>query len=217
MLRVSDVMTRDVVAVPADMPLKELARTLTEHGISGAPVVDENQHVLGVVSETDILFKERGRSERSGLLSRVRDPHGPERQRKTEARTAGEAMTAPARTIAAWRTVASAAATMLEGDVNRLPVVDPHERLTGIVTRADLVRAFGRSDDDIRQEICEDVLGQILPVPTAVRVSVADGTVTLSGGLDPADADLVVAGVAKVPGVVEVRSTIGRRMNDGNA
>jgi CBS-domain-containing membrane protein len=217
MLRVSDVMTADVVTVSAETTLKELARILTERRISGAPVVDEEQGVLGIVSETDILFKERGPSERTGFLTWFLDPHGPEGQSKLEARTAGEAMTSPAKTIAPWQTVASAAATMLDDKVNRLPVVDRAGKLLGIVTRADLVRAFVRSDADIHEEICEDVLRRIIPVPEAVRVKVAEGKVTLSGALDPGDAELVLAGVAKVPGVVEVRSTIGQRRNNGNA
>jgi CBS domain-containing protein len=210
-------MTADVVTIPAETPLKDVARILTGHQISGAPVVGEDQNLLGIVSETDILFKERGTSERTGFLARFLHGHGTEGQDKLEARTAGEAMTAPAKTIAPWRTVASAAATMLGNKVNRLPVVDPDERLVGIVTRADLVRAFARSDDEIRQEIREDVLRGTVPVPGAVKVKVADGKVTLSGALDPADAEQVLAGVAKVAGVVEVSSTIGQRRNDGNS
>jgi len=217
MLRVSDVMTANVVAVSAETTLKDLARILTEHRISGVPVVDGRQKVVGIVSETDILFKERGPSERTGFRAWFLDPYGMEGLSKLEARTAGEAMTAPAKTIAPWQTVASAAATMLDDKVNRLPVVDRDGKLVGIVTRADLVRAFVRSDADIHEEICEDVLPRALPVPEAVKVKVTEGTVTLSGALDPADAELVLAGVAKVPGVVEVRSTIGQRRNNGNA
>lgn len=53
-LQAKDVMTRDVIAVPADMPIKDLAGFLTNHGISGAPVIDDNDDLIGVVSLTDI-------------------------------------------------------------------------------------------------------------------------------------------------------------------
>ena len=69
-------------------------------------------------------------------------------------------MTAPAITIPPYESVAEAARIMCELGVNRLPVVKD-ERLVGIITRADLVRAFTRSDEDIAQEIREDVFERI--------------------------------------------------------
>ena len=97
--------------------------------------------MLGVVSETDILFKERTAPDRNGvvdwLVHYAEDPP----LAKLDARTAGEAMTTPAVTIASGRSIADAAALMLELRIDRLPVVDSG-RLVGIVTRADLVRAF---------------------------------------------------------------------------
>ena len=53
-LTAGDVMTKDVIAVPADMPLEDLAGFLTGHGISGAPVINEDEELIGVVSLTDI-------------------------------------------------------------------------------------------------------------------------------------------------------------------
>ena len=58
-MKVRDVMTTNVFTVPADMPLKQVATRMLEYGISGLPVVDEEQYVIGVLSETDILYKER--------------------------------------------------------------------------------------------------------------------------------------------------------------
>src|SRR5579884_1356748 len=143
-MRVDDVMSREVIALPARASLKEAARLLLEHRISGVPIVDDRRRLVGVLSESDLVAKEGG--EDSSEAS------------KLEARLAGEAMTAPAKTIAPWRSVASAAAQMLAEGVNRLPVVDGDGRLVGIVTRADLVRAFARGDDDIAREIREDVI-----------------------------------------------------------
>src|SRR5579884_810467 len=196
-MRVDDVMSREVIALPARASLKEAARLLLEHRISGVPIVDDRRRLVGVLSESDLVAKEGG--EDSSEAS------------KLEARLAGEAMTAPAKTIAPWRSVASAAAQMLAEGVNRLPVVDGDGRLVGIVTRADLVRAFARGDDDIAREIREDVLHRILWLrdPSAVTVGVEDGKVVLGGSVDTrADAELVATFVSQVPGVVEVESSI---------
>jgi CBS domain-containing protein len=215
-MKIEDVMTREVVTVRPDTSLKQVAALLAERRISGLPVVGENGEIVGVVSEGDILFKERGPSGRTGVFARLRRHDETKAQLKLEARTAAEAMTAPARTTVAWRSVSAAAAQMLEEGVNRLPVVDKNDKLVGIVTRADLVRAFARSDADIQHEIQEDVLERTLlsSEPIAVTVAVADGKVTLGGSVDRRmDAELVSAVVAKVPGVVEVESAIAWREN----
>ena len=93
---------------------------------------------------------------------------------------------------------------MIEEGVNRLPVVDDEERLIGIVTRADLVRAFVRSDAEIEQEIREDVIRRTLWLePDTIQVEVADGEVRLSGEVETkTDAELIPTFVQRVPGVV---------------
>jgi CBS domain-containing protein len=217
-MRVQDVMTKDVVTVRPETSLKETAAILAERHISGLPVVDEAGQILGVVSERDILFKERGPLEREGMLAWLFDPYGIDGERKLEARTAAEAMTTPAKTSPPWRSVSAAAAQMLEENVNRLPVVGSEGRLIGIVTRADLVRAFVRPDHEIEQEIREDVLQRTLWLgfPETLTLAVDDGKVTLSGSVERhTDAELVSAIVAKVPGVVEVESSVSWREEDG--
>jgi CBS domain-containing protein len=105
---------------------------------------------------------------------------------------------------------------MIERAVNRLPVVEDG-RLVGIVTRADLVRAFARADDDLAREIRDDVLLRALWIdPNAVAVSVCDGAVALGGEVATrTDAELAHAHVERVPGVVSVESTrLGWRRDD---
>jgi CBS-domain-containing membrane protein len=216
-MKVKDVMTRDVVTARPETSLKEVARILSERRISGLPVVTEDGTVVGVVSEADILFKERGPSEPKGTWARLRGRAATDEQQKLEAHTAAEAMTAPARTIALWSSVSIAAAEMLEHQVNRLPVVSNDGRLVGIVTRADLVRAFVRPDVEIEQEIREHVLNEVLwlAVPDAVEVAVDEGEVTLAGAVDTrTEAELAAQIVAKIPGVVEVHSTLGWHQDD---
>jgi CBS domain-containing protein len=204
-MRIKDVMTTKVVTVGPNDSLKQVATTLSERGISGVPVVDEAGSLLGVVSEADILFKERVPAERRGVLGWLLEPDAPQ---KLEARTAGQAMTSPARTIGPERPVAEAAGRMLEEGVNRLPVVDDAGKLLGIVTRADLVRAFVRSDADIERELREDVVLRTLWIaPEGLSISVENGNVRLGGQVETKnDAELVEAFARRVPGTVSVES-----------
>ncbi len=208
-MKVSDVMTTAVVTVGSETPLRDVAALLTERRISGLPVVDDGR-VVGVVSEGDILAKERGRvAERRGLFGVLLDDRATA-ELKLEARTAGTAMTSPALTIAPNRPVAEAAGTMVDEGVNRLPVVDAEGTLLGIVTRADLVRAFVRTDDELAEDIREGVLLKALWItPGNVNVVVNEGVVTLSGEVENrATAEMLPDFVQRVPGVVAVRSDV---------
>jgi CBS domain-containing protein len=208
-VKVKDLMSRDVVTVTPETPLKAAAALLVEHRISGLPVCDAGS-VVGVVSEADILVKEQGRDDRHGRVLARLLAGAPLDETKIEARTAGEAMSAPAITIGPNRQAAAAARLMVEEGVNRLPVVSREGELVGIVTRADLVRAFVRSDDQIEREISEEVLRRALwAEPGAVRVRVRDGEVQLDGELDSTeDVTVLERLVGRVPGVVSVRSNV---------
>jgi CBS domain-containing protein len=206
-MRVRDVMTQDVATVAPDTDLGDLAALLVEKRISGVPVV-EGGRVVGVVSERDILFKERPSEGLSrGVLAWLMDEG--DLTLKIDARTVGEAMTSPPLTIAPSRGVADAAVTMLDENVSRLPVVD-HGRLVGIVTRHDLVRAFARSDEQIRREIDSDPLVRSYwRQPNDYDVAVEKGAVTLSGKVGTKEqAKLIEAFVDRVPGVVGITSRL---------
>ena len=134
-MKVRDVMTETVYTVTPEIPLKVVATRMLEYGVSGMPVV-EDERVLGVISETDILFKERTVPERNGLVDWLVHYGEDPPLAKLEARTVRDAMTVPAVTIGPNRSVADAASLMLDLSVNRLPVVDgDHSR-----TRAGLDR-----------------------------------------------------------------------------
>jgi CBS domain-containing protein len=203
-MKVSDVMTMKVFTATRDMPLRLAATRMLEYGISGMPVV-EGERVVGVVSETDILFKERSAPDRQGLVDWLvhygEDPPAA----KLAARTVGEAMTTPAVTIGPGKLVAEAAELMLDLRIDRLPVVNAGE-LVGIVTRADLVRAFTRKDEEIEREIRDEVILKTLWVnPTRVKVQVEEGCVTLEGRVDNEGvAEQIVHFVQRVPGVVSI-------------
>jgi CBS domain-containing protein len=215
-VEIKDLMTSDVISVAPETSLKDVARTLVEHGISGLPVCDADGRVLGVVSEADILYKEQGRPERHGPLGWLLGEPPTEAPAKARARTAGEAMTSPAVTIRRTRPAAAAARLMVETGVNRLPVVSGEGTLLGIVTRADLVRAFTRPDREIAAEIREDVLERVLWVPAGtISVRVTDGEVELSGKLETsAEVAVLEKLVETVPGVVSLRSAVTHELDE---
>jgi CBS domain-containing protein len=210
---VAQLMTTNVLTVALDTPLKKIAQLLVEHRISGVPVV-ENGRLLGIVSEADIVAKERGPSRKRGRLAEwFRRGAKQADQDRLAARTAGEAMTAPAITIESWRSAADAAALLLDRDVDRLPVLKDGN-LVGIVTRADLVRAFARSDKEIEHDICEDVVLRSFWVPPGeLEIEVHDGEVTLRGTVESEfGAELLPEAIQRVPGVVAVHSELHARV-----
>jgi CBS domain-containing protein len=218
MMTVRDVMTASVITVHPGTPLKEVARLLLDRGISGVPVVDADGVVLGVVSEADFLIKEQGiehlRHRRLGSLI-GESPAGRAQLAKLQAVTAGEAMTSPAVTIEPTRAISDAAALMTTRGMNRLPVVE-HGHLIGIVTRADLVRAYVSSDDELARTIREDVLLRILWLdPASFSVVVHDGVASIIGGVERrTTAEMVGRAVAMVPGVVDVRANVTWAVDD---
>lgn len=218
-MKVADVMTRNVVAVRPQTPLKDVAALMVERGISGVPVVDEGGAVLGIVSEADFLIKERGaESVHHRLLGRF---FGEPRQTqaelaKIEATTAGEAMTSPAITVAAGDSLRQAAAQMASRKINRLPVVE-NGLLVGIVTRADVVRAFVRPDTELERLVREEVLAKTAfwLEPEAFEIAVRDGVVRLGGRVERRSlAETIVEVTRDLGGVVGVESHLTWEIDD---
>ncbi|MEU3340744.1 CBS domain-containing protein [Streptomyces sp. NPDC006668] len=186
---IGEVMTSEVVHARRATPFKELIRLLDRHRISGLPVVDHDDKVIGVVSGTDLV-----------------------RARTTvRAGTAGELMSSPAITAHPEQPVPDAARVMERHGVDRLPVVDEEDRLIGIATRRDLLRVFLRPDDTIRREVIEEVVvGRLGLPPDAVGVLVRDGMVTLAGRVaNGTDIGSAVWATWQVDGVVGVVNALG--------
>lgn len=208
-MNIGEIMTPDPVAVGPETPLKDVAAILLDHRISGVPVIGERLEVLGVVSEADIIAKEAGGPAVEGprMISWLLGGRSVDTQKLT-ARTAAEAMGSPAITAGADETVSEAARLMTEHGIKRLPVVEDG-RLIGIVTRTDLVRAFTRSDGEIEREIRELLLETLWLDEPDLQIGVKRGEVSLAGKVHRrSDAELLVRLGRRVPGVVDVDSTL---------
>ncbi|MFD5328382.1 CBS domain-containing protein [Streptomyces sp. NPDC127092] len=176
-------MTGEVVTARPETSAEELARVLTAHRISGLPVVDHDDKVVGVVSRTDLTGRRTGRGR------------------------AGDLMTSPAVTVHPEQRVVDAARLMERRRVDRLPVVDEEDRLIGITTRRDLLRVFVREDEEIRA----DVVGAVSALVPAARpgdglgIDVREGMVTMTGSPRPGVAvSALVRAAWRVDGVVGV-------------
>ena len=211
---VRDVMTQRVVSVDRAASYRTMVDLLTDHRISAVPVIDEAGHVLGVVSETDLLRKIEYAG---GEEPRIFD--GPRRRddrRRSRAGIAADLMSSPPVVVTADTSITAAARTMDREGVKRLPVVDEQGRLSGIVTRGDLLKVHLRPDGEILADVRAGVLDRFLSEDSeTVVVAVVDGVVTLSGKVDRwSSADIAARLTRQVAGVVDVNSTLEYRFDD---
>lgn len=204
---VKDVMTTQVVAVKLGASFKEMAARLRQDRVSAFPVIDDDGKVIGVVSEADMLAKEVLSADHAGTITTML----PRReQEKADGLTAGDLMTHPAVTVTPEDSVELAARLMYTLQVKRLPVIDRAGRLTGIISRTDVLAVFDRPDEEIRKEITDDVIGRECGEdPRQFAVTFQAGVVTLEG--KPETAALghdMVRRVRHVQGVVAVRDRL---------
>jgi CBS domain-containing protein len=144
-MKVEDVMTRDVITVSPATPIHEAARLMVEHGVSGLPVIDANGRLVGIISEGDLILRQRRRKKARWWHSFV--TNGKQIIRKyhrADGRTVGDVMTRSVLTISPVWGIEVAASILDSRNIRRLPVV-LDGRLVGIVRRADLIRALAVS------------------------------------------------------------------------
>ena len=204
---VNDVMTTTVIAVKQGASFKEVAALLRKYRVSAFPVLDDNQKVIGVVSEADLLAKAALNADRGGAITAM--VHHNE-LKKADDVTTGDLMSSNVVTVKPDDTVEQAARLMYHLQVKRLPVVDAGGYLVGIVSRADLLTVFDRPDQEIRAEIVDDViLHEFLIDPALFMVTVADGVVTVTGAPETADlGHRIVDKIRHVQGVVAVHDKL---------
>jgi CBS domain-containing protein len=215
---VSDVMTARVHVASPVTPFKLLVRLIEENHVSAIPIVDQQGIPIGIVSESDLLFKER----RSELASSHDFLHLHNRQRqraKADGDIASDLMTSPPITVSSDARLAAAARLMQEKNVRRLVVIDAHGRIAGIVSRSDLLHVFLRSDEELHDEITGELVPSLfMPPPERLGVDVHMNVVTLTGEVDrKSDVDLLVRLTKQLDGVVDVVNRLRYGWDDSDA
>ncbi|HWD77984.1 MAG TPA: CBS domain-containing protein [Kribbella sp.] len=210
---VSDLMSRPVVSAGPEASFKELVALLAEHAIAAIPVVDEHRRPIGVVGEADLLAR-HGRDARQGRgFWRLRV------WTKAQGLTARELMTRRVPTVAKDEPLAVAARRLVETNLRCLYVVNGAGHLVGVLARRDVLRAFLRPDEEIKETVEREVLQRsIWADSSTVVVRVDDGVVTLSGVIDRRS-EVERAGrlTEFLPGVVAVRNRLKYTQDDGAA
>jgi CBS domain-containing protein len=208
---VRDVMTPNVITIREQTPFEVIAAALREYRVSAFPVLDESSRVIGIVSESDLLAKlALGIEDDATVPGMITGILRRQQLQKAHAVTAAELMTSPAYTVQPEDAVETAARIMYLRNVKRLPVVDADGHLAGIVSRADVLAVYSRTDGDIAEEIRTGILSTETPAdPGVLDVSVTAGVATIVGRAQTRQQARAIIGRARhVQGVVAVRDRL---------
>lgn len=189
-MRARDIMTRSVLSVQPSVPVAKAAAILATRGFTALPVTDEAGDLVGIVTEADLIGNRFPVSEQAAEAAAANGP----------GTTVGEVMTAPVVGVGHDTDISVVAREMLTGHRRSLPIVDGN-RLVGVVTRRDIVRALARTDE----EIAADVRGKLGVIGGLSRwsVQVGNGEVVLVDRYrEASDRAVAQALVESVPGVV---------------
>jgi len=202
---VSDVMTIHVHVASPQAPFKVLVRLIEDNKVSAIPIVDQQGIPVGIVSEADLLLKERRHELESSedLLHLRKRRH---ERAKAEGTVASDVMTSPVITVPAGTPLSEAARIMQTKNVRRLVVVDQRGHIAGIVSRSNLLQVFLRTDEELRNEIKGTLIPALALSSSAnVRVEVRSNVVTLSGEVDrKSDVEVLIRMARELDGVVDV-------------
>lgn len=189
---VREVMTAPFVSVDPGVSIKDAVQLLAAHNITAMPVIDKGGELVGVLSEADVLLET--------FLPDSRAHDKPVHVRAGPATVrVSELMSRHVLTVAEHADLSEAANLMLSTVAKSLPVVHDN-RVTGMLSRRDLIAVLARRDDAVEAAVDELVRAAGYDWMTVV----ADGIVTLDGPEADADVDLAKVLVATVPGVVGV-------------
>lgn len=218
-MQAKDIMTTSVLTVGTDTSVKDVAAMLLQRRVSGAPVVDADNGVVGIVSEGDLIRRAGMKAERhpSWWLSLLSAPEDRALAYvKSHGGTAGEVMTRAVIAVEESTSLEEIASTLSKHDIKRVPVL--HDgKLAGIVSRADLLRGLtarlaapttSADDETIKNAIVVE-LARAVQQPEMLSVVVSGGVVHIWGAVDT-DSEAQAAKLASrnVPGVKEVRDEI---------
>jgi len=138
-------MTRDVITASPATPIHEAARLMVEHGVSGLPVIDADGCLVGIISDGDLILRQRRRKETPWWhLFFINGEQIAREYQRAVGTTIGEVMTRPVVTISPVWGIEVAASILDSRNLRRLPVV-LDGRLVGIVSRAYVIEALAAS------------------------------------------------------------------------
>lgn len=216
-----DIMTPDVISVGPEDDVHTVATLLLTHRISAVPVLDDDDRVLGIVSEGDLIRRvqdteHEGRSWWLSLFSGHKDPS---EYVKTHGRKAGEIMTPNPFTIEESVPLHDIAHLLEKHRIKRVPVVRDG-KLVGIVSRANLLQGLATKEvtpveapgDDrvIREAIMQEVDKNTGVRVAGISVIVSEGVVELWGLVDSDEQRTAVQVAAEnTPGVTRVENNLG--------
>jgi CBS domain-containing protein len=194
-MRARELMTYPVVTVRLDDSAKQAARLLVTHGFTALPVVDDEDRLLGIVTEAD-LIDNRILPDPRTLIDDQSRPVDPPAPRQVDA-----VMTHDPVAVTSATDAADVSSLMLERGLRAVPVVDDGQ-LVGILTRRDLLRAIARDDESIAREIRSRLY---MACRQPWHVAVRDGVVTLvSDDPDPVERHIATVIAQASPGVRRV-------------
>jgi CBS domain-containing protein len=148
---VAEVMTREPITVTAETPLREAIKILAEKRISGLPVVDDANHLIGIISETDLMWQQAGVTPPAYFVIfdsviYLKNPLEYEKElHKALGQTVGEVMSKKPVTITPDKTLREAAKIMRDRKIHRLPVLDDSEQVIGMLSLSDIIRDMAQS------------------------------------------------------------------------
>ncbi|CCO07092.1 CBS domain-containing protein [Desulforamulus hydrothermalis] len=146
-MKAKDIMKTDVITVTADTNIKDIAQILTDKGISGVPVVNQEGKLVGIVTEGDLLHKEANPRipKFFGILGAMIYFGGVDQYRedfkKLAALKASEIMTSEVITVSKETDIRTIATLMIEHNIKRIPVVE-NGKVLGIVSRSDIIKTL---------------------------------------------------------------------------
>jgi CBS domain-containing protein len=212
-------MSSPVITATPETSVKELARLMTAHRISGIPVISAAGELVGIVTEADLLYKEvePKPAEPPGVVQHLplrSITEAAEHERKAEASRASEIMTFPVTTVLESASVHEIAELMVKHRVNRVPVVRAG-RVVGIVSRNDVLKAFTRPDDEPVEAIQESLLHDLWIDVTRLTIQAKDGIVYLEGHLERrSEKELTEKWAAMADGAVGIQSRLTYELDD---
>ncbi len=222
-MQASDIMTAKVVTVGVDTDVEVIARLLLERRISAVPVVDSSDHILGIVSEGDLIRRPETETERhrSWWLRLLADKtERAEEYVKSHGRRADQVMTRDVVTVTEDSKVGDIAETLEQRRIKRVPVVRDG-KLVGIISRANLLHSLAAHKERIEAPTTDDrsIRDRVMAVLNeqdwvshgGLNVIVNDGVVELWGWAESQkERDALRLAAESVEGVREVKDRLGK-------